>query len=209
MGNSSMKSSPIWDSIKNSFLFRMLFESFKKSLPKEKVDEHGIVYAYGIRRYASILLDMAIIAFILFLFNTTLNTFIRDEKTYIAMDKFAMDIKLTEEEKKAKDKYMLWYMYVGQPIQVVLVILYTSLFWHKLSMTPGKFLTGLRVVDARTFQKISFSQSIKRVFSAVLSVIPIYLGVLWSRFDKRGQSWHDKISGTVVVTNKSLKSFLS
>ncbi|MGN7619236.1 MAG: RDD family protein [Ehrlichia sp.] len=50
------------------------------------------------------------------------------------------------------------------------------------------------------------SQSTKRVFAAFLSCIPLCLGILWCNFNKRKQTWHDKIANTVVVTNASLKN---
>lgn len=77
--------------------------------------------------------------------------------------------------------------------------------WVKFATTPGKLLFGLRVVDAQTFEKMTLKQATKRFFSFILSVAPLFLGFLWSNFNKRCQTWHDKIAGTVVVMSKSLR----
>ena len=71
--------------------------------------------------------------------------------------------------------------------------------WCKFGTTPGKFLFGVRIVDADTFQKITFKQASIRFFSVILSIIPVFLGVIWSIFDKRSQTWHDKIANTVLI----------
>ncbi|MDR2609800.1 MAG: RDD family protein, partial [Rickettsiales bacterium] len=77
--------------------------------------------------------------------------------------------------------------------------------WIRFAATPGKLLLGLRVVDEQTFGKMTLKQATKRFFSFILSVAPLFLGFIWSNFDKRCQTWHDKIAGTVVVTSKSLR----
>jgi uncharacterized RDD family membrane protein YckC len=33
----------------------------------------------------------------------------------------------------------------------------------------------------------------------VVSVIPLFLGLIWAGFDPRKQGWHDKIASTYVV----------
>ena len=75
------------------------------------------------------------------------------------------------------------------------------LFWVYKSATPGKMATRLTIVDARTGGKPSTGQFIGRYFAYFVSIIPLFLGILWVGIDKRKQGWHDKLVGTVVIRN--------
>jgi uncharacterized RDD family membrane protein YckC len=33
-------------------------------------------------------------------------------------------------------------------------------------------------------------------------MLPLFIGLIWVAFDKKKQSWHDKLAGTVVVRIK-------
>ena len=74
--------------------------------------------------------------------------------------------------------------------------------WIKLSATPGKMAVGAIIVDARTGGKPSMRQFIIRYLGYYVSMIPLFLGILWVGFDARKQGWHDKMAGTVVVRRK-------
>lgn len=75
------------------------------------------------------------------------------------------------------------------------------LFWVYKSATPGKLATRLRIVDARTGGKPSNSQFVIRYLGYYVSVLPLFLGIIWVGIDERKQGWHDKIAGTVVLKN--------
>ncbi len=72
-------------------------------------------------------------------------------------------------------------------------------FWIYKSATPGKMVTRLVIVDAKTGGKPSTGQFIGRYLAYYLSAIPLCLGFIWVAFDKRKQGWHDKLAGTVVI----------
>ena len=74
--------------------------------------------------------------------------------------------------------------------------------WIKLSATPGKMAVRAIIVDARTGGKPSTRQFIIRYLGYYVSMIPLFLGILWVGFDARKQGWHDKLAGTVVVQRK-------
>ncbi len=74
-------------------------------------------------------------------------------------------------------------------------------FWVYKSATPGKMATKLTIVDAKTGGKPSTGQFIGRYFGYYVSMIPLFLGIIWVGFDKRKQGWHDKLAGTVVIKN--------
>ena len=73
------------------------------------------------------------------------------------------------------------------------------LFWHKLGATPGKLLLGCRIVDAKTYQPISWKQVFIRLGGYVISSLPANLGFAWAAWDKRKQGLHDKLARTVVL----------
>jgi len=75
----------------------------------------------------------------------------------------------------------------------------TMVFWVTKQATPGKMAFATRVVDASSGRTPSPSQFVGRYFAYVLSTLPLGLGFVWVAFDRRKQSWHDKLAGTVVV----------
>ncbi len=77
------------------------------------------------------------------------------------------------------------------------------LFWIYKSATPGKMVFKLSIVDAKTGGKASNAQLIGRYLAYYISVIPLFLGIIWVGIDKRKQGWHDKLAGTVVIRNKA------
>lgn len=72
-------------------------------------------------------------------------------------------------------------------------------FWIKQGATPGKMLFGLKVLDEKTGNFLTLGQALLRYVSQFLSGIVLFLGYIWAGFDKKKQSWHDKIAKTVVV----------
>lgn len=72
-------------------------------------------------------------------------------------------------------------------------------FWIKKQATPGKMLLSLKIVDAATLDKPSTRQLIIRLFSYIISILPLFLGIIWIVFDGRKQAWHDKIAGTLII----------
>ncbi len=78
------------------------------------------------------------------------------------------------------------------------------IFWVYKAATPGKMLTKLTIVDAKTGGKPSTGQFIGRYLAYYVSIIPFFIGIIWVAFDKRKQGWHDKLAGTVVIkSNKT------
>jgi len=84
-------------------------------------------------------------------------------------------------------------------LNYVLPIFATIWFWLRFLATPGKMLTKLKVVDAKTGGKMSLGQAIGRYFAYLVAMLPLFLGFIWIGFDKKKQGWHDKLAGTVVI----------
>ncbi|WP_265038179.1 RDD family protein [Wolbachia endosymbiont (group A) of Hylaeus communis] len=190
--------------------FDRLFSIFSSInvIQKVKKDENGICYVTGLRRYISVLLDLIIIALFLQFCSQAFNqlfTNSEDSKILSQIDaKSPMQAPLSAEEKTTQSR-LIKLLILNQIVQFIMLFCYVIYMWVKFATTPGKLLFGLRVVDAQTFEKMTLKQATKRFFSFILSVAPLFLGFLWSNFNKRCQTWHDKIAGTVVITSKSLR----
>ncbi len=190
--------------------FDRLFSIFSSInvIQKVKKDENGMCYVTGLRRYISVLLDLIIIVLFLQFCSQALNQlFMNSEGSRILSQiaaKSQMQVPLSIEEKAMQSRFVKL-MILNQIVQFIMLFCYVIYMWVRFAATPGKLLFGLRVVDAQTFGKMTLRQATKRFFSLILSVAPLFLGFLWSNFNKRCQTWHDKIAGTVVVTSKSLR----
>ncbi len=178
------------------------------AIQKVKKDESGICYVTGFRRYISVLLDLIIIVLFLQFCSLAANQlFTNSEDRKILSDigaKYLVQTPLSAEERATQSK-LVKLMVLNQIVQFIILFSYVAYMWIRFAATPGKLLLGLRIVDEQTFGKMTLKQATKRFFSFILSVAPLFLGFIWSNFDKRCQTWHDKIAGTVVVTSKSLR----
>ncbi len=81
----------------------------------------------------------------------------------------------------------------------ILPVIFSVLFWMRKKGTPGKLVLSAHVVDAETGENLRLGQAIIRYIAYFASALPLCLGFIWIAFDKKKQSWHDKIAGTVVV----------
>lgn len=84
----------------------------------------------------------------------------------------------------------------------VLPAIAVIVFWVYKSATPGKMATRLTIVDARTGAKPTTGRFVIRYLGYYVSMIPLFLGIIWVGIDPRKQGWHDKLAGTVVLRNR-------
>jgi len=87
----------------------------------------------------------------------------------------------------------------AQTIVQIMTAVIVIVFWMMRMATPGKMVIDAVIVDARTFGKPSLFQYVVRYIGYFISMIPLFLGLLWVAFDRRKQGWHDKLAGTVVI----------
>ena len=78
--------------------------------------------------------------------------------------------------------------------------------WKYYQATPGKMIFKATIVDAKTGGKPSLRQLIIRYLGYIISTTPLCLGFFWIAFDKKKQSFHDKLANTVVIQPKVIKS---
>ncbi len=91
--------------------------------------------------------------------------------------------------------YGFWDLLLGYIVPTVATIW----FWMRFYGTPGKMATQLKIVDAKTGEKLYLIQSINRYLAYIPAIIPFGLGLIWVGVDKKKQGWHDKMAGTVVI----------
>ena len=90
---------------------------------------------------------------------------------------------------------------VGLLVQSVLLlelIGFYLFFWSRQGQTLGMKAWRIRLVDT-TGHPPAFKQLLIRLATAPLSVLSCGLGYLWFYMGDRRQTWHDRLSGTMVV----------
>jgi uncharacterized RDD family membrane protein YckC len=79
------------------------------------------------------------------------------------------------------------------------IVYYALLEGGATGQTLGKKALGIRVVDYNGGGSIGYGRGVVRYIGRILSSIPCLLGYLWMLWDKEKQTWHDKLSTSVVV----------
>jgi uncharacterized RDD family membrane protein YckC len=87
-------------------------------------------------------------------------------------------------------------------IQTVLGLIYYVYLWSSASPWPGQTV-GNKLLNIRVVKTdgsdLSIVVALIRYVGLVISVLVIFIGVIWAAFDPNKQGWHDKIAGTYVV----------
>ena len=79
-------------------------------------------------------------------------------------------------------------------------VLYRFGLYAWKSATLGEIILNLRVEKLDGGSLIGdYGTALVRALASLLSLLPAGLGFLWILFDAQRQTWHDKISGSVVV----------
>lgn len=84
------------------------------------------------------------------------------------------------------------------PILILKFAYQTFFIWY-YGATVGKILLKIKVIDYNTFERVSLNSSMFRSFGRILSEMFFYLGFLISLLNDGKQTFHDKISRTLVV----------
>ncbi|MBX5484564.1 MAG: RDD family protein [Myxococcaceae bacterium] len=86
-------------------------------------------------------------------------------------------------------------------LAAVLGFVYSAVFaflWR--GRTPGRRVAGVRLVDGRG-RTPPPARAVIRAVLALVSFTAALGGFWWALFDRRGQTLHDKLTGTFVVRN--------
>ena len=93
-----------------------------------------------------------------------------------------------------------WDVLLGYVIPITLSIW----MWVRFFGTPGKMALKLKIVDARTGNRLTLGQAIGRYFAYIPAMLPLGLGLIWVGIDEKKQGWHDKLAGTVVIKSNEV-----
>jgi len=84
-------------------------------------------------------------------------------------------------------------------VTVLFIPAYFVIFWALVGATPGKQVLGLKVIDNDLRPNVAWHRAILRFIGYFISAIPFFMGFWWVLFDKRRESWHDKLAKTNVI----------
>lgn len=80
-------------------------------------------------------------------------------------------------------------------------VYYAGLESSSQRATLGKRLLGLQVTDLQG-QQVDFLHATGRHFGKILSALPLLLGFILMISDEKKQTWHDKMSGCLVLKGR-------
>ncbi len=170
-----------------------------------KEDNNGIRYANQMVRALTTVIDVVIIALAAHLLSYILTTFIFNVSISLdLLSDFLGGKELSDNNNYQVVRYLfIWF--IQQIVLLFAIGIFIVHMWYRFGVTPARYLFGIKIVDADTHENITKKQAVKRLLSVPLSFLSLGLGVLWGHFDKRGQTFHDKIANTVVIIDQKTK----
>ena len=85
---------------------------------------------------------------------------------------------------------------------VLLKVLYHTFFVWRYGASLGKIVMKIMVLDGEILDFPSLPRALIRACVRIISEWCFYLGLIWMLGNAAKQSWHDKLSGTIVCENK-------
>jgi uncharacterized RDD family membrane protein YckC len=92
----------------------------------------------------------------------------------------------------------LAWLIVGWTLVVITGGAIFAAFWSLAGQTPGMRFLSIRLTSLDSRQ-ITFGRALRRVFGAILSLLPLGLGYLAILRDPSRHAWHDRMTGTEVI----------
>jgi uncharacterized RDD family membrane protein YckC len=87
---------------------------------------------------------------------------------------------------------------VYRAVLLLLIVGFFGLFWTRRGQTLGMASWRLRV-EREDGGLLTWTDTVRRLGGALLSLLPCGLGFLWVLVDPQQRAWHDRLSGTRVV----------
>ena len=99
-------------------------------------------------------------------------------------------------------------MPILQAVTFAAPVAYYWYFWTRRDgQTPGKFALGIRVVKADG-SPINDVDAVIRAIGYQVSAMLFGLGFIWAIFDRKNQTWHDKLARTYVVRKEAQRKMV-
>ncbi len=89
------------------------------------------------------------------------------------------------------------------PYILLVKILYQTIFVALYGQTLGKMALKIRVVDRDYLDTPTWYEAFLRALWRVVSEIFFYLGFVWAKFNPLLETWHDKMSKTIVIDDET------
>lgn len=183
---------------------KYFFNPFRTYVNRDEA--RGVTYCSFTQRMNATALDMLFLFFLLYPITYLLSLIVYGDNNFNAIlleiqSQYPPHTQPTKEEFKAiLDRHQFIERFIINNLLglVIFGIIY-SYFWTKLGATPGKWLLGYKIVDAKTLGPISKKQSILRFIGCIMAGLPFLIGFFMVAFTKRNQGLHDLIAGTVVI----------
>ena len=83
-------------------------------------------------------------------------------------------------------------------VSSVLALIYFTVLIGESGQTLGKKLFGVRVIRTDG-TPVSYGRALGRALGYYLSSLFFSMGFIWAAFDRRNQTWHDKLVDTLVI----------
>lgn len=78
-------------------------------------------------------------------------------------------------------------------------IAYQTFFVWMYGATLGKIAMKIKVISMGDLDKPSFLFALSRASVRIVSEVLFYLGFVWAMMNPKRETWHDKISNTLVI----------
>jgi uncharacterized RDD family membrane protein YckC len=149
----------------------------------------GVSYASWVRRLAALAIDAVLLSIVPFL---------------LVVVGYIQGVREGEENLYAMLDWFIFGMIIAVAFGIISSAFYFTLLVGRNGQTVGKKVVGVAVRDSRdATQRIGYWRALARfvITSILWSVyyVPGIIDCLWPLWDKRAQTWHDKVSRSVVV----------
>ena len=91
-----------------------------------------------------------------------------------------------------------WLELIYRAVLLALLVGFYGFFWTRRGQTLGMASWRLRV-EREDGGTLTWSDTVRRLAAATLSLLPAGLGFVWILFDPGRRAWHDRLSRTRVV----------
>jgi len=156
-------------------------------MENNNINNVEVKYASVGLRFLAYLIDMAVLFSVFYFIN------------------LVFPVNIPDEISPSQIKEISGVIFQALGIYFFIFILYMVLMVWKFGATLGKMALGIKIVN-RNMKDVSFLTAFIREFLVkillymVMSFFFIFLlGYLWAIWDKRKQTWHDKIAKTFVI----------
>ena len=86
----------------------------------------------------------------------------------------------------------------GNVLSFILGLAYSVWMLSNYSATVGMMVLKIKITKENG-GKVTYQDAILRYFASILSGLVLLLGYLWMIWDSKKQTWHDKLTKTVVI----------